>query len=444
MARRGEMSNQSEWSLARPFARRVVLRGVGGGALALLGGARGWVAGQEATEVGVAPEGGIAWEAIGRIDQNGVNFTAFGYLTYVAGLEEAQLHLPGGSPIARSEATARFTFFGNATLTARSVLENLFVVNAEGEQTFYVSELAGARFDRPESFFSGVPIATVDSRFQNTINTQAPDLGISTGYAEQVQTAAEPFSLDGISLQFGQTGARTRFHLTGQGTRTDAVLPASRVVFSAVAIVVGDVADSAEPAVAETVWEILPLDRLPARVLREEGAETGTLTLTLPEALGGGTVSTEVVGSDGGQIGEVELDGDDLLFTFSEVNYDVTPIKFPLGIELGPARISLDPDQPSTLRVDRQTSEIARDFHWLLTAEGAVFDGAASVPFGDTAESEVVAAETLDDDRVAVRLRTHWTSEVPLASLQIGDESVEAGLIEASADFEGTYILDFS
>jgi hypothetical protein len=214
-----------------------------------------------------------------------------------------------------------------------------------------------------------------------------------------------------------------------------------------VAIVVGDEVDSAdgtEPAAAETVWELLPLDRLPARVLREEGAETGTLTLNLPEALGGGSVSTEVVGSDGGQIGEVELDGDDLLFTFTQVNYDVAPIAFPLGLELGPAQISLDPDQPSTLRVNRQTSEIARDFHWLLAAEGAVFDGAASVPFGDTAESEIVSTEALDADRIAVRLRTHWTSEISLASLQLGDETVDAGLIEASADFEGTYVLDFS
>jgi hypothetical protein len=210
-----------------------------------------------------------------------------------------------------------------------------------------------------------------------------------------------------------------------------------------VAIAVGDEGEAAETAAAETFWEMLPLDRLPARVLREEGAETGTLTLTLPDALGGGSVSTEVVGSDGGQIGEVDLDGDNLLFTFTEVNYDVAPIEFPLGIELGPARISLDPDQPSTLRVDRQTNEIARDFHWLLTAEGAAFDGATSVLFGDTAESEVVSAQALDDDRIAVRLRTHWSSEISLAALQIGDETHDAGPIEAGADFEGTYVLDF-
>src|SRR5688500_8406572 len=144
-------------SLVHPRSRRGILRGLGRGGVAafLLGRARGRAARQEGTEIGGARPGGSAWEAVGRIEQHGSDFTAYGYLTYVAGLAEEQLYLEGGSPLARTEATARFTFFGNATLTSRSVLENLFVVNAEGEQTFYFSEQAGARFDRPESFFSG-------------------------------------------------------------------------------------------------------------------------------------------------------------------------------------------------------------------------------------------------------------------------------------------------
>jgi hypothetical protein len=433
--------------------RRVALRGIGGGLVAALLPANAWrrVAAQDPVEIGVAPEGGIAWEAIGKIDQAGADFTAYGYLTHVAGLEEARLYLEGGVPLVRTEATARFTFFAPAVLLARSELENLIVVSAEGEQAIYFNEAGGARFDRPESFFGGVEIARSAIRFHSTLNVQAANSGIATGIAEIIQTAAEPFAFDGEEVRFGHAGLRTRLQTTGQATRTEATLPRSSMAFAGAAIVLGDDAGPGLPAATpaagaevESAWDLISFDRLPARVLREDDAETGTLTLTLPEALGGGTVTTAVTSGEGGQIGTVEADGDDLLFTFTEVTYDVEAVEFPLGIEFGPGRITLDPDQPSTLRVDRETDEIARDFHWLLTAEGSAFDGEETAAFGDTAASEVVGARRLDEDRIEIILRTHWTSEIPLTSLEIGGQTVDAGLIDAAADFEGAYILDFS
>src|SRR5687767_10758988 len=54
-------------------------------------------------QVGVGATGRNALEFIGRINQDGPNFTGFGYLTHVQDLNQAQLFT---NPAAASEATA--------------------------------------------------------------------------------------------------------------------------------------------------------------------------------------------------------------------------------------------------------------------------------------------------------------------------------------------------
>src|SRR5262245_6495778 len=61
-----------------------------------------------AGEVGVTQVGKIAYEFVGRIDQDGFNFVSYGYLTYVDGLPGSVLF---ADPVNHNEATARITYY---------------------------------------------------------------------------------------------------------------------------------------------------------------------------------------------------------------------------------------------------------------------------------------------------------------------------------------------
>jgi hypothetical protein len=179
--------------------------------------------------VGVAPAGQNSLEYVGRIDQTALSFNGYGYLTAISGIPDALVFT---DPINHSEATARFTFVSTATLTARSVLDTLFVLSATGTTTIYYNEKPQASFKDPQSFAKGTVIATATERWQNVINVQSPDTGIATGIAEYTQTAANPFSLNGQDYALGQPKQFLRFWYTGEGKRTDKVAPNSTIIIA--------------------------------------------------------------------------------------------------------------------------------------------------------------------------------------------------------------------
>ncbi len=179
--------------------------------------------------VGVAPAGQNSLEFVGKIDQAALSFNGYGYLTAISGIPDALMFT---DLINHSEATARFTFVSTATMTARSVVDTIFVLNATGTTTIYYHEKPQASFKDPKSFASGVPIATATERWQNIINVQAPDTGIATGIAEYTQTTANPFTLSGQDYVLGQPKQFLRFTYTGEGKRTDKVAPNSTIIIA--------------------------------------------------------------------------------------------------------------------------------------------------------------------------------------------------------------------
>lgn len=189
--------------------------------------------------------------------------------------------------------------------------------------------------------------------------------------------------------------------------------------------------------------EALPLDQLPAKIRRDEDAERGTLVLTL-KALGGVQVVGQVTSADAGEIGEVHREGDTLVFTFTEITYDVAPITLPGGIVIGPQSIRLDPSQTSTMRMDMTTGEITRDFHWLQTATDVLYDGEPTIVLGDTAKAKIAEITDLGGNVYTSRMLTHWKSSVTLQTWTIGGVTLPSGELEATADFDGIYILDFN
>lgn len=189
---------------------------------------------QDAQEVGNAPDGENALEFIGKIDQVGPAFTGYGYMSYISGIPDDQLF---SDPANRSEATARFTFASTANLTARSVLETLFVLNAAGSTTIYYNETPNGDFADATTFSSGTPIAISSERWQNIISVQAPDTAINTGMSQFHQTTATPFTLNGSNYQLGHVDMLLRFSYTGEAKRMDRILPTSTVVVAGNAVV---------------------------------------------------------------------------------------------------------------------------------------------------------------------------------------------------------------
>lgn len=174
--------------------------------------------------VGVAPATQNSIELVGKIDQAALSFTSYGYLTHVAGIPDNMMFT---DLINHSEATAHFTFVSSATLTARSILNTIFVLNATGTTTIYYNEKPQADFKDPKSFAKGTLIASGTERWQNIVNVQAPDTAIATGIGEFTQTDANPFKLNGQDFVLGSPKQALRFSYMGEGKRTDKTAPNS-------------------------------------------------------------------------------------------------------------------------------------------------------------------------------------------------------------------------
>lgn len=220
--------------LANRVSRRSALQGAGAIGAAAAAHRLGLSASAQTPEaagavVGVGSPGQSSIEFLGRIDQDGGDFNLYGYLTHVASINDATI-FTNDDPANRTEADARLTFFGTARLIARSILENLFAVTANGEIRVYANEKGGGRFDRPESFFSGTQIAAVAVRIRSIINVQAPQAGIAGGTGTFTVIDAQPFSLGGDPLILGGLGAGQALTYTGQGTLLDPAVPKSFIL----------------------------------------------------------------------------------------------------------------------------------------------------------------------------------------------------------------------
>ncbi len=170
-------------------------------------------------QVGMGLPAQNALEFVGRIDQNGPNFTGYGYFTFIRDLNSTQLFT---NPALASESTARFTFYATAVMDARAVVSDVFVINSLGDMTFYFDPSPpGRSFGNPASFTSGTPIATASMRYHDTLLVQAPNKGLASGVAEVIQETATAFSLGGSSYTLGAPDLFYRFTTIGNATRTD-------------------------------------------------------------------------------------------------------------------------------------------------------------------------------------------------------------------------------
>jgi hypothetical protein len=191
------------------------------------------------TTVGVPPVGENALEVVGRIDQTALTFNSYGYVTYIAGLP-AEAMFSDPNPLNHNEATAHFTFVSTANLTARSVLETIFVLNAAGNTTMYYNGTPKASFKDPKSFAAGTSIASGPERWQSIVNVQAPDTGITTGIGQLTVNTTNPFKIGSQDYVLGKPKQLFRFTYTGEGKRTDKAAPNSTLLVAGYATTGGE------------------------------------------------------------------------------------------------------------------------------------------------------------------------------------------------------------
>jgi hypothetical protein len=193
--------------------------------------------GNTAREIGVGAPGMGAYQFAGRIDQDGFEFTGYGYLYDVQGLAPNELF---ADPLNTSETTARFTYYATATLTSRAIVTDpvrgIFALDSVGQITFYYQSTPSASFDDPQSFAEGTPIATASVRFQDILSVQAPNRGIAVGNGEFSVLTAEPFTFGEETVRFGRPGIVYRISTFGDGVRTDPLIPQSSVLLAGNAV----------------------------------------------------------------------------------------------------------------------------------------------------------------------------------------------------------------
>ncbi len=227
------------------ITRRKLLTGTGKAtAAAAAAAAIGWIeVGNPATASATSPSGEIgnasggrnAFEYVGQVDQDGDNLVSYGYLSAIAGLDVSQL-FTGDS---HDETTARFTYFGKATLYARVEGNGLFIIDASGFVNYYFNLYGGASFEDPSSFKVGKQIAVDTADFHDVLSVTAPDTGLPRLTAALQRTKAAKFTLAGTSYTFGHVGLLERSTASGLSTRIDPK-PKSKMYIGGDAMVTGE------------------------------------------------------------------------------------------------------------------------------------------------------------------------------------------------------------
>ena len=203
------------------FTRRALLTGAGRAAAAgaalsaggtLIAPSTAEAAGDRVV-VADGPRDGTTLEFVARVQQDGDTLSGAGYLTFVDGLDADVLFT---DPDARSEATARFTATASATLTGRSVLDNVFAIDAQGQLTVRFQDSPGP---------GGQVVAVYDVTLQDILTVIAPNAGIPTVSGDLEQRLAAGFTIGARRYRFGRPNLRLRLGAAGSGVRTDATAP---------------------------------------------------------------------------------------------------------------------------------------------------------------------------------------------------------------------------
>jgi hypothetical protein len=162
-------------------------------------------------EVGAGPVREQAFALVGRSVYAGDSVQMFGYLTDVIGLEPAQVF----TDALPSVQTARFTYVGEIPLTSSGSRGDVTEFAGEGTITIFYDEDAGAGWDDPGSFADGEPVAEFSLSLRDTLQLQAPAVGVVVGDERYRQEVAGEIVIGGEPYRFGQAGIEGRLRTVG-------------------------------------------------------------------------------------------------------------------------------------------------------------------------------------------------------------------------------------
>ena len=215
-------------------------------------------------EIGAGPVREQALGFTGRNLYSPDSVELFGYLTGVIGLERDLLFTDASAAASPSPQTARFTYAGSVTIASRSDRADITTTSGDGTLRVYVNDAAGASWDDPGSFAAGEPVAEYGVHLLDTLQRQAPGVGVLVGDGELTQRTAAELTLDGERYRFGAVGIPQRLRYVGSPLSGETApgtlsvgLTGSASVIARKAIAVNVGAPAATPAAA-TAAEACP------------------------------------------------------------------------------------------------------------------------------------------------------------------------------------------
>jgi hypothetical protein len=183
------------------------------------------IRGQDATarpaEVGAGPPGDRAFAIVGRTVYQPDGVQLYGYLNAVIGLDPALLFVDA----APAAGSARFTFSAEIPGAQTSVRADLTTIAGEGTLRIFLDDGAGAAWDEPDSFADGQAVAEFALQLQDSVQRQAPSVGVMVGEERLTQLTAGEFSMDGANYRFGSDGIEGRLRLVGAVIGADTAQP---------------------------------------------------------------------------------------------------------------------------------------------------------------------------------------------------------------------------
>jgi hypothetical protein len=165
----------------------------------------------ETVEVASGPLREPTLQLVGRntTSQNAITFV--GYLKGVANLDPPDLFAADDHTV----GTARFTYVADVTISASSNRADTTTTDGSGVLRIYFAEDGGASWDNPLSFAAGQQVAEYTLDLRETLQRQAPGVGVAVGDGQLVQRAAETFQIGDESFTFGLVDIAQRLRYVG-------------------------------------------------------------------------------------------------------------------------------------------------------------------------------------------------------------------------------------
>jgi hypothetical protein len=162
-------------------------------------------------EVASGPLGEPTLGLVGRASSNQDTVTFVGYLSAVTNLDAPDLFVADE----HSLETARFTFTADVSVSASSNRADTTTTDGAGELRIYLDEDGGAAWDDPDSFAAGQQVAQYSLDLRQTLQRQAPGVGVAVGDGQMVQIEADPFQIGEESFRFGLANIVQRMRYVG-------------------------------------------------------------------------------------------------------------------------------------------------------------------------------------------------------------------------------------